>query len=288
MGKDHPDADLHPEATGPAALTVKVHDFPVSIQSNPFLPYFQAHSTPSPLKLYSGWFCPFVQRIWLALEEKSLPYTYIEVNPYHKPASLLTLNPRGLVPTLEYDGKPLYESSVLVEFLEDAYPECGVRLFPGDAYARARSRIWIDFVGSRIVGGYHRFLQHQGEDGLSAKRDEFLGYLEEYTKAMDPEGPFFNGKHFGAVDVALAPWAVRLWVFDHFKGGLGIPEVGKGGEDEGVWERWRVWSRAVEGRESVVKTMSEREHYLPIYQRYAEDRAQSELAKATRAGRGVP
>jgi len=34
--------------------------------------------------------------------------------------------------------------------------------------------------------------------------------------------------------------------------------------------------------------MSEREHYLPIYQRYADDKAQSELAKATRKGKGVP
>jgi len=44
----------------------------------------------------------------------------------------------------------------------------------------------------------------------------------------------------------------------------------------------------VEGRESVKETMSEKEYYLPIYTRYAEDRAQSELAKATREGRGVP
>jgi glutathione S-transferase len=44
----------------------------------------------------------------------------------------------------------------------------------------------------------------------------------------------------------------------------------------------------VQKRKSVIETTSEREHYLPIYQRYAEDRAQSELAKATRAGKGVP
>ncbi len=79
-----------------------------------------------------------------------------------------------------------------------------------------------------------------------------------------------------------------MWVFDHFKGGLGIPEAGKGGEDEELWNRWRQWSDAVSSRESVVETMSEREHYLPIYQRYAEDRAMSEMAKATREGRGVP
>ena len=68
----------------------------------------QAHSAERDLKLYAGWFCPFVQRVWIALEEKGIPYQYIEVNPYHKPQSLLDLNPRGIVPTLQYQGKPLY------------------------------------------------------------------------------------------------------------------------------------------------------------------------------------
>lgn len=141
---------------------------------------------------------------------------------------------------------------------------------------------------SRIIPSFHRFLQHQGQDGLKEKQQEFLGYLKEFTKEMDPEGPFFMGKDFSLIDIVIAPWAIRLWVFDHFKGGLGIPEKGEGGEDEGVWERWRRWLVEVEKRKSVKETMSDREHYLPIYQRYADDKAQSELAKATRAGRGVP
>ncbi|KAF2661517.1 glutathione transferase omega-1 [Lophiostoma macrostomum CBS 122681] len=272
MGKDHPDADLHPEATGLAAVTVK------------------AHSAPNSLKLYSGWFCPFVQRVWITLEEKHIPYEYIEVNPYHKPASLLTLNPRGLVPTLQYVNKPLYESTVLVQFLEDAFPAHTPHILPQDAYDRARVRIWTDWVTSRFIPSFHRFLQYQGGDGLDAKRNEFLNYLKEFARELAPaeQGPYFLGKDFSLVDIQLAPWAVRLWVFDHFKGGLGVPEKGQGGEDEKVWERWRVWSGAVAERKSVRETLSEREHFLPIYQRYAEDRAQSDLARATREGKGVP
>lgn len=246
------------------------------------------HSAPQDLKLYAGWFCPFVQRAWIVLEEKNIPYQYIEVNPYHKPQSLLALNPRGLVPTLQYQNKPLYESTVLCEFLEDAFPGHTPQLLPRDPYERARTRIWADFVTSRVIPGFHRFLQHQGEEGLGEKRGEFLGYLKEFAKEMDGEGPYFLGKEFSLIDVVIAPWVLRLWVFDHLKGGVGIPQKGRGGEDEAVWGRWRSWMRAVEGRESVVRTTSEREFYLPIYQRYAEDKAQSELAKATRKGRGVP
>ena len=98
---------------------------------------------------------------------------------------------------------------------------------------------------------------------------------------MDAEGPYFLGGELSLIDIAIAPWAVRLWAFDHFKeGGLG--------EGRRAWARWRKWLAAVESRKSLKDTMSGREYYLPIYQRYADDVAQSELAKATRSGRGVP
>jgi glutathione S-transferase len=177
---------------------------------------------------------------------------------------------------------------VLCEFLEEAFPDHSPHLLPKDPYDRAKTRIWTDYVGSRIIPAYHRFLQHQGQDGLAEKQQDFLGHLKEFTKAMDPEGPYFIGKEFGLIDIVIAPWASRLWVFDHFKGGSGLPEEGKGGEDEQIWSRWRKWLKEVENRKSVKETMSEREHYLPIYQRYAEDRAQSEAAKAIRAGRAIP
>jgi len=74
-------------------------------------------------------------------------------------------------------------------------------------------------------------------------------------------------------------------VLDHFKGGLRLPE---GGPDAVVWKRFRLWLDAIESRPSVKNTTSELEHYIPLYARYANNTAQSELAKATRAGTGVP
>ncbi|KAB2575300.1 Glutathione s-transferase [Lasiodiplodia theobromae] len=268
-----PDADIYPEATGQAIDTVK------------------AHQSPAPLTLYAGWFCPFVQRVWLVLEEKRIPYQYIEVNPYHKPDSLLKLNPRGLVPTLEYDGKPLYESTVVVDFLEEAYPDHGsVPLYPKDPYEKARQRIWIDYVTSRIIPAYHRFLQFQieegGREGFEKVKSEFLGHLREWIKEADPEGPFFAGKEPGAIDFSFAPWVIRTWVFDEFKGGSGIPKEGEKGDDE-VWKRWRKFAEAIENRKSIKETTSEPEYYKPLYKRYADNIAQSELAKSIRAGRGV-
>lgn len=249
-----PDADLYPTATGPAKATV------------------DAHAGPEPLKLYAGWFCPFVQRVWAVLEEKQIPYQYIEVNPYHKQKSLLELNPRGLVPTLQYDNKPLYESTVICEFLQDAYPDHGIKLLPPDPYMRARMRIWVDFVGTRVIPAFHRFLQfqpgQQGEKTIQDVRGEFLNTLTQFAEAMNDKGPFFLGENPTLVDFVMAPWVVRLWAIDHFKeGGLGIPEEGKGGEQEKNWARWKKWSSAIEGRKSIIETTSERNKHLQIYQR---------------------
>ncbi|KAK4698011.1 hypothetical protein P7C71_g145, partial [Lecanoromycetidae sp. Uapishka_2] len=121
---------------------------------------------------------------------------------------------------------------------------------------------------------------------IETVRSEFLGTLKEFTNAMDEHGPFFLGKEPSLVDFVLAPWAVRLWVFDHYKGGL--TTEGHGEADENTWSRWRKWLSAIEERPSIQNTTSHKEHYLPIYQRYADNTAQSELAKAARQGKGVP
>lgn len=271
-----PDENLHPVATGKAAEIVKDHE-----------------NAEADHVLYSGWFCPFVHRVWITLEEKGIPYRYQEINPYRKEASFLKLNPRGLVPTLGVPTpkgeQPLIESGIICEYLDETFSQAP--LLPRDPFQRAKLRISIDYVTSRIIPAFHRFLQHTPDKPYSIDdaRQEFLKTLVTWIKDADPSGPFFAGAHLSMPDVILAPWAVRLWIFDHFKeGGLGAPKPGEGGEHEKLWERWRKWAKAVEGRESIQSTLSEKEYYLPIYERYHTDKAQSELAKATRAGRGVP
>jgi len=259
----HPDADLHPVATGPAHKIVEVHQ------------------DSAPHILYSGWFCPFVQRSWITLEEKQIPYQYIEINPYHKDPEFLKLNPRGLVPTLGCpvpggtkgeDGverKPLIESNVVSEYL-DGLPSDQPSLFSDDAYTRARQKIWIDFVGSRIIPAFHRLLQHTPDKPYSIDdaKLELRGHLKSWITEASNEGDFWAGKDLSMTDITLAPWAIRLWVYEHFKGVKDlIPDEGKGGEDEKVWSRWRKWFDAIQARESVKNTLSNREHYLPIYQR---------------------
>lgn len=98
----------------------------------------------------SGWFCPFNQRVWIALEAKGILYQLKEVNPYKKEADFLKLNPKGLVPTLAHKGTPLYESIVLLEFLDDVYPDKPI--FPTDPVEKAQARIVIDLIAKKVSG----------------------------------------------------------------------------------------------------------------------------------------
>ena len=288
------DTSLYPHASGLAAKTVS------------------AHADPHPLKLWSGWFCPFVQRSWIVLQEKNIPYQYHEVNPYKKEADFLAVNPRGLVPTLECPdpkstsserGRPLIESTVISAYLDESYAEpskFGPALLPSDPYSRARCRVWIDFISTRLVPSFYRLLQHtpsKSNYSLDSAREELKGHVLTLAREMAPStsGPYFLGAEFSLVDVSVAPWVLRLFLIEHYKtGGHGIPAEGDldgkdgAGEDEALWRRWHVFAKAIEGRQSVKETMSEREQYVGAYRRYAEDTTQSGAGRATREGRVLP
>lgn len=272
------DRNIHPHSTGAAADLVS------------------AHSAEQPLKLYAGWFCPYVQRAWIVLQERNIPYQYVEINPYHKAPEFLALNPRGLVPTLAVpmdakgkEQKPLYESTVVCEYLDEAHD--GERLLPEDPYERARCRLWIDHISHKVVPGFYRVMQHteKSDYSIAEARNEFHKHIKTLAREMRDDGSWFLGERFSLVDVMLAPWAIRLWLLDHYKdGGFGVPEIGKGGEDEEAWQRWRVWFDAAKERNSVKETSSDREKYIGVYKRYADNTTNSEVGQATRSGRRLP
>jgi len=254
----HPDEDIYPIATGHAAKTVA------------------QHQEPQDLVFWAGWFCPFVQRVWISLEEKNIPYQYKEVNPYKKEKHFLDINPKGLVPAIEYQGKALYESLIICEFLEDAYPDRAPHLLPIDPFDRAYVRLWVDHVAKSIIPAFHRVLQAQELEKQKSGLEEYYTTLR--TLADKVKGPYFLGEQFSLVDVVVAPWVIRDYILKEHRG-YSREEVGP---------KWKAWAEQLEKRDSVIKTQSDLEHYEPIYGRYLRDEAQSEVAKATRSGRGLP
>ncbi|KKK23308.1 hypothetical protein AOCH_005260 [Aspergillus ochraceoroseus] len=251
----------HTKATGSAAETVA------------------NHSKESDLKLYGSCFCPFVQRVWIALELKGIPYEYIEVDPYQKPQSLLEVNPRGLVPALRHGSWGSYESSVLLEYIEDL--NFDPPLLPqGDAKLRAHCRLWTDFINRHIVPNFYRLLQEQDQRKQIANAQELHDAFNTLVAAADTQGPFFLGPDISFVDVQVAPWMVRLSrVLKPYRG-WPEPEPGS---------RWAAWVDALEANEHIQATTSTDDLYLDSYERYAENRPNtSQLANAINSGKGLP
>ncbi|KAI6007597.1 glutathione S-transferase [Pisolithus orientalis] len=255
-----PDATLHTVATGRAAETVA------------------QHQNPQDLTFYSAWFCPFNHRLWIALEEKGIPYQYKEVNPYKKEEYFLQINPRGLVPAVEYRGKAIYESLVLLEFLEDAYPSYKPNLLPSDPSDRAHQRIWIDHIAKAVVPALMRLTMTQPneQEKLETARNELYEALRKLQNEI--KGLYFAGDQFTLVDVVIAPWILRDYVSAEHRGF----------KREDVGEGWVKYAKAIETRDSVCRTMSERDKAKVIYDRYLRGDAHSEAAKAVKAGRPIP
>jgi glutathione S-transferase len=95
------------------------------------------------LILYFHWNAVCAQKVAMCLAEKGLDYT-----PHHIDLSALEqlqdwylkLNPGGVVPTLVHDGTVLLESTVINEYLDDAFPDTALK--PADPRSRARMRWW--------------------------------------------------------------------------------------------------------------------------------------------------
>jgi glutathione S-transferase len=221
---------------------------------------------------------PFVQRVWIALEVKGLNYQYIEVDPYKKPQSLLEINPRGLVPALKHGDWGCYESTVLLEYLEDL--EVGTALLPQHPQLKATSRLWVDHVNRNIVPGFYRYLQAQEQGKQIEYAEELRVEISKIVDAADAAGPFFLGPYVTFVDVSIAPWLLRLSRVLHPYRGWPVAEPGS---------RLGLWVNALESSEAVKNTVSSGDLYLDSYERYAENRPDtSQLAKAVNSGRGLP
>ncbi|EED24235.1 glutathione transferase, putative [Talaromyces stipitatus ATCC 10500] len=250
----------------------------------------EAHTTvlkrsqENDLKLFGSCFCPFVQRVWIALEVKNIPYQYIEVDPYEKPPELLAINPRGLVPALLHGNWGCYESSVLLEYLEDL-DEGTPLLPPGDAKLRAHCRLWADHINRHIVPSFYKVLMEQNPQNQSQNAAQLQEDIEKLVNASHVHGPFFLGPSMSYVDIQLAPWVLRL---------SRVLKPYRGWTEPAMGSRLGRWIQAIEENEHVMATTSSDELYLESYERLtelkcAENRPNtSQLANAINSGRSLP
>jgi glutathione S-transferase len=152
------------------------------------------------LTLYDADRCPYCARIRIVLAEKRLPYETVAVDLDDRPAWIYEKNPLGKVPVLEEDDFVLPESAVIMEYLEERYPE--PPLWPADPAERAAGRLLLERF-DRLSRPYYA-LRRGGEDARERLDAELAG-LDSLLAGR----PFLTGHEFGLTDAAYLPWILR-------------------------------------------------------------------------------
>lgn len=109
------------------------------------------------------------------------------------------MNPRGLVPSLEFDGQVITESAIVSAFLADAYPQAGLApasTDEGGALARARIAFFVDTYFSKAVGQVQKAVSAYA-DGAEAQQPALNEFVTTVVKEIEPlladAAPFFGG-----------------------------------------------------------------------------------------------
>jgi glutathione S-transferase len=150
-----------------------------------------------------------VQRAAISLSEKSVAFERIDVDLANKPDWFLAMSPLGKTPALDVDGTAIFESAVILEYLEDTQLN---PLHPAEPLKRAEHRSWIEF-SSAILNDIAGLYNAPDEEQFAAKAralDNKFRQLERRRRA----GPYFDGTRFSLVDAVFGPVFRYFDVFD--------------------------------------------------------------------------
>ncbi len=173
-------------------------------------------------------------RVRVALVEKGLAYEEREIDLARKPPELFRVNPAGAVPVLVDGGAAVPESLVILEYLEDRYPERP--LLPRDPVGRARARLLYERITAAL--GTPVFKVNRGTDAEKATAAEAVKAALAALEREAPASGFLAGL-FSIADIALAPFVAKLPP-QLRPSALGLEKLGR-------------WEREVMSRPSVVE-----------------------------------
>jgi stringent starvation protein A len=152
------------------------------------------------LTLYDADRCPYCARVRIVLAEKGLEHETVVVDLGDRPAWIYEKNPLGRVPVLEEDAFVLPESAVIMEYLEERYPE--PPLWPADPAERAAGRLLVERF-DQLSRPYYTL--RRGDEEARGRLDDELAKLDSVLAG----GPYLTGRDFGIADAAYLPWILR-------------------------------------------------------------------------------
>ncbi|MGJ8528066.1 maleylacetoacetate isomerase [Maritalea sp.] len=177
--------------------------------------------------LYDYWRSSAAYRLRIAFGICGIEYDRVIVDLLkgeHKSESYRTLNPQGLVPTIELDGMLFTQSLATIEYLAEKHPEAG--LVPGDAVDRQRVRALSHAIAMDIHPvcnlGVVKYAMGLGDDGDKIRLDWFQHFIGQGLEAYEgmlshqTESKFSFGDAPSMADICLMPqlYNARRWEVD--------------------------------------------------------------------------
>lgn len=211
-------------------------------------------------------------KVRFALAEKGVAWesAYVDIMAGEQFApGYLALNPKAVVPTLVHDGEVIRESSVICEYIDEAFD--GPALMSQDPAARAQVRLWTKAVDEELhpacsaltyivshrhtilrksAGSFEEFAAKAGPDGLETRKRKwsyiqhgleapgameklrlYIDFLDRMEAALQ-DGDWLAGNAFTLADGAMAPYLFRLQT-------LAMEELWQGGERPRLAKWWQ-------------------------------------------------
>lgn len=237
------------------------------------------------LKLYHFWSSTCSRKVRLTLAEKKIDWVSHHIDIVSKLENLepnyVKINPNGVVPTLEHDGKIIIESNVIIEYLDDVFRENSLR--PKNSYQCALMRLWLDLAETKIhkninIISYNK--RHVPRANQLFSKEEQLSNIERFpeiekravmlkrfkngvskddeklatdclVEAMDQmertlvNSEWLAGTEFSLADIAIAPFIERFEA-------NGIETL----VDWGKRPKTGNWWKRVQGRPSFIEAYS--------------------------------
>lgn len=168
-----------------------------------------ASSKRSVMTLFSNRDDIYCHQVKIVLAEKGVAYENEEVNPQALSEDLMELNPYGTLPTLVDRDLVLFNSRIIMEYLDERFPH--PPLMPVYPIARGKTRLLM----LRIEQDWYPTLM-KAEKGSESERVEALRQLKEELLAISPifqQMPYFMSEEFSLVDCYIAP---LLWKLKQF------------------------------------------------------------------------
>jgi RNA polymerase-associated protein len=174
----------------------------------------------SVMTLYSGSNDPYSHRARIVLAEKGVTFDLYEVDVDSQVDALVEINPYNTVPTLVDRDLVLYESEIIMEYLDERFPH--PPLMPVYPVARARSRLLFHRVNRDWYTLMNKILARHSDPVTVEESRKALQESMMSVVPMFKEMPFFMSEEFSLVDCAIAP---LLWRLKYM--GITLPPEGK-------------------------------------------------------------